>query len=261
MCLALIALQTHPRYAVVIVANRDEFHARPAAAAGWWDEGWLAGRDLEAGGTWLGVARDGRYAFLTNVREPQRQRPGAPSRGALVPRVLAHAGAPDRRARGGADGGRRPQRLQPADRRCARRALGKQPRRVGRRPSPTASPDSPTPRWIRPGRRSSGPRRDSRPGARPGPPTPGRCSRCSATTASLPTTRCRRPACRWTGNAGSRRRSSSASATGRVARRSITIGRDGVVSFVERRFDAAGARHRRLGVRVSRRRRRRTQPA
>jgi len=95
MCLALIALQAHPRYAVVIAANRDEFHARPAAAAGWWDEGWLAGRDLEAGGTWLGVARDGRYAFLTNVREPQRQRPAAPSRGALVPRVLAHAGAPN----------------------------------------------------------------------------------------------------------------------------------------------------------------------
>lgn len=95
MCLAVIGLQAHPRYAVVIVANRDEFHARPAAAAAWWDEGWLAGRDLEAGGTWLGVTRDGRYALLTNVREPQRHRPGAPSRGALVPRVLAGDGAPD----------------------------------------------------------------------------------------------------------------------------------------------------------------------
>ena len=51
MCLALIALDAHPDYAIVIVANRDEFHARPASPAGWWAEGWLGGRDLEGGGT------------------------------------------------------------------------------------------------------------------------------------------------------------------------------------------------------------------
>src|SRR5437764_7311328 len=53
MCLALLALAAHPRHAVVIAANRDEYHARPAAVAQWWNEGWLGGRDLTAGGTWL----------------------------------------------------------------------------------------------------------------------------------------------------------------------------------------------------------------
>ncbi|MEP7182445.1 MAG: NRDE family protein [Betaproteobacteria bacterium] len=95
MCLALIALDAHPHYALVVAANRDEFHARPTVAADWWDEGWLAGRDLEAGGTWLGVTRQGRWALLTNVREPARHDPHAPSRGALVASVLAHDGAVD----------------------------------------------------------------------------------------------------------------------------------------------------------------------
>ena len=87
MCLALIAFAAHPRYRVVVAANRDEYHARPAAPAAWWDEGFLAGRDLKAGGTWLGVDRRGRFALLTNVREPARHDPAAPSRGALVPNV------------------------------------------------------------------------------------------------------------------------------------------------------------------------------
>ena len=93
MCLAVVALRAHPRYAVVIAANRDEFHARPTAAAHWWDEGWLAGRDLAGGGTWLGVTRAGRWALLTNVRDPARFDPQAPSRGALVTRVLADPAA------------------------------------------------------------------------------------------------------------------------------------------------------------------------
>lgn len=88
MCLALLAIGAHPRYALVVAANRDEFHARAAAPAHWWDEGWLAGRDLAAGGTWLGVTRTGRWALITNVREPERHDPAAPSRGALVPRLL-----------------------------------------------------------------------------------------------------------------------------------------------------------------------------
>jgi uncharacterized protein with NRDE domain len=89
MCLAVIALDAHPRYALVVAANRDEYHARPAAAAAWWDATLLAGRDLEAGGTWLGVTRAGRFALLTNVREPHRIDRRAPSRGTLVPAVLA----------------------------------------------------------------------------------------------------------------------------------------------------------------------------
>jgi uncharacterized protein with NRDE domain len=92
MCLAVLALDAHPRYAVVLAANRDEFHARASDPAQWWtsDDGapLLAGRDRVAGGTWLGVDERGRYAFVTNVREPGRHDPAAPSRGALVPRVL-----------------------------------------------------------------------------------------------------------------------------------------------------------------------------
>jgi uncharacterized protein with NRDE domain len=94
MCLAVVALHAHPRYHLVVAANRDEFHARAAAPAAWWREGFFAGRDLVAGGTWLGIARNGRWSLLTNVREPQRHDPAAPSRGALVPELMTHAEAP-----------------------------------------------------------------------------------------------------------------------------------------------------------------------
>ena len=98
MCLAIIALDVHPRYELVLAANRDEFHARPAQAAHWWNDAHgpsiLAGRDLAQGGTWLGVTRAGRWAFVTNVREPGRFDPDAPSRGALVPALLRDARSP-----------------------------------------------------------------------------------------------------------------------------------------------------------------------
>lgn len=94
MCLAVVALHAHPRYRLVIAANRDEFHERAAAPAAWWPEGFLAGRDLVAGGTWLGITRSGRWSLLTNVREPQRYDAAAPSRGALVPELLTRAEAP-----------------------------------------------------------------------------------------------------------------------------------------------------------------------
>lgn len=96
MCLAALALDVHPTYALVVAANRDEYHARPTAPAHWWEEGLLAGRDLHAGGTWLGVTRDGRFALLTNFRDPSRNDPNAPSRGALVPEVLTDAAGLDR---------------------------------------------------------------------------------------------------------------------------------------------------------------------
>ena len=72
MCLILFAWQTHPRYSLVVAANRDEFHDRPTTAAGFWEEtpGILAGRDLQAGGTWLGVNCNGRFAAISNYREP-----------------------------------------------------------------------------------------------------------------------------------------------------------------------------------------------
>jgi uncharacterized protein with NRDE domain len=73
MCLILFAWQAHPRYSLVLAANREEFHARPTAAAEFWQDhpGLLAGRDLQAGGTWLGITRTGRFAAITNYREPQ----------------------------------------------------------------------------------------------------------------------------------------------------------------------------------------------
>ncbi|MDQ6621662.1 MAG: NRDE family protein [Pseudomonadota bacterium] len=95
MCLAVLGLGTHPRFSLVIAANRDERYARPTEPAGWWPEGWLAGRDLEAGGTWLGIDRNGRWALLTNVREARAKPAGAPSRGGLVTGVLADARDPE----------------------------------------------------------------------------------------------------------------------------------------------------------------------
>ena len=86
MCIILAAWQAHRDYPLVIAANRDEFFARPTRAAGFWSDApdILAGRDLSAGGTWLGVTRTGRFAALTNYRDPAREKPGAESRGALV---------------------------------------------------------------------------------------------------------------------------------------------------------------------------------
>lgn len=91
MCLILLAWKAHPSYPLVIAANRDEFFARPTAVADFWDDGErvLAGRDLSAGGTWMGITRQGRFAALTNFREPGNNRPEAPSRGQLVSDFLS----------------------------------------------------------------------------------------------------------------------------------------------------------------------------
>lgn len=72
MCLVLFAIDKHPDYSLVVAANRDEFHARPTAPASFWSDApsILAGRDLTAMGTWLGVSRTGRFAAVTNVRAP-----------------------------------------------------------------------------------------------------------------------------------------------------------------------------------------------
>jgi uncharacterized protein with NRDE domain len=94
MCLAIVALATHPRYRVVIVANRDEFHGRPAAPAHWWTSGILAGQDLIGGGAWFGVTRSGRWALVTNYREGIPRDPDAPSRGRLVTAALLDPSPP-----------------------------------------------------------------------------------------------------------------------------------------------------------------------
>ena len=108
MCLLVLAWKSHPHYRLVVAANRDEFHDRPAAPLAWWSDGSpvLAGRDLAAGGTWLGVTRAGRFGAVTNFREPTLVAvPDAPSRGGLVPGFLAGAEEPVeylRRLRGSA---------------------------------------------------------------------------------------------------------------------------------------------------------------
>lgn len=72
MCLILMAYHSHPDYELVLAANRDEFYQRPTQAMGFWQDhpDLLAGRDLEAGGTWLGITRQGRFATVTNYRRP-----------------------------------------------------------------------------------------------------------------------------------------------------------------------------------------------
>lgn len=89
MCLIVVAWQARDAGALVVAANRDEFHARPAAPADFWAEqpDILAGRDLEAQGTWMGVSRRGRFAAVTNYRGGHDPN-AAESRGALVARFL-----------------------------------------------------------------------------------------------------------------------------------------------------------------------------
>ena len=86
MCLILLALDVHPDYSLIVAANRDEFYDRPTARAAFWTDapGVLAGRDLKAGGTWLGVDRRGRFAAVTNYRQGQREGDAPRSRGHLV---------------------------------------------------------------------------------------------------------------------------------------------------------------------------------
>ena len=86
MCLIAFAWQAHADYPLVVVGNRDEFYNRPAQSAHFWEEQpqIFGGRDLSAGGTWMAVALNGRFAAVTNYRDPQNLNPQAKSRGALV---------------------------------------------------------------------------------------------------------------------------------------------------------------------------------
>lgn len=94
MCLVALALGCSERFPLVLASNRDEFFARPTAPLSWWpttagEPAVLAGRDLQAGGTWLGLSATGRLALVTNVRDGRANAPDAPSRGQLVPQWLA----------------------------------------------------------------------------------------------------------------------------------------------------------------------------
>lgn len=90
MCLIIFAFQTHPRYKLILAANRDEYYHRPTSPASWWEEArfLLAGKDLEAGGTWMGITKKGKLAALTNYRGTESHKKNAPSRGALVSQYL-----------------------------------------------------------------------------------------------------------------------------------------------------------------------------
>jgi uncharacterized protein with NRDE domain len=95
MCLILFAANAHPEYPLIVAANRDEAYARPAAQAAFWNDhpDVFAGRDLERGGTWLGISRDGRFAAITNYRQgrsPDAER----SRGELTREYLTGNAAP-----------------------------------------------------------------------------------------------------------------------------------------------------------------------
>lgn len=85
MCLILFAYNAHPRYKLILAANRDEFYSRPTAPAAFWRDvpKVLAGRDLTAGGTWLGITKTGRFAAVTNYRDPKAPA-GTKSRGDLT---------------------------------------------------------------------------------------------------------------------------------------------------------------------------------
>lgn len=97
MCLIVFAWHVIPDMPLIAAGNRDEFYDRPAKPADWWEDypQIYAGRDLQGGGTWIGVTRDGRFAALTNIRAPAEMRDDAPSRGALVSNFLAGSMSPD----------------------------------------------------------------------------------------------------------------------------------------------------------------------
>ena len=86
MCLIVFAWKQHPEFPLLLAANRDEFYARPALAAAWWEDAphVYAGKDLEAGGTWMGINKQGRFAAITNIRNGEGKKSGAPSRGNIV---------------------------------------------------------------------------------------------------------------------------------------------------------------------------------
>src|SRR5450432_3389459 len=98
MCLIVLAWRAAEAFPLVVAANRDEWRERPAEPARWWPDhpGLLAGRDLQAGGTWMGITRGGRFAAVTNFRDPSDKRSTARSRGGLVTEFLLGSDSPGR---------------------------------------------------------------------------------------------------------------------------------------------------------------------
>lgn len=89
MCILFIAIEQHPDYPIIICANRDEFHQRPTQNMHYWPEqNILAGKDLQAGGTWMGLSPNGNFSALTNFRRPANFDDKKRSRGDLVVKAL-----------------------------------------------------------------------------------------------------------------------------------------------------------------------------
>ena len=97
MCLILFSYQTHPKYSLILAANRDEYYNRPTEPLAFWNDrpDILAGRDLKRKGVWLGITRTGRICAITNFREPFLRIESAPSRGLLVSDFLAGQESPE----------------------------------------------------------------------------------------------------------------------------------------------------------------------
>ena len=97
MCLIVFANNVHPKYKLIFAANRDEFYNRPSEQADYWTEhpDLLAGKDLQAGGTWMGITKQGKFAAITNFRDLKNQRTDTPSRGNLTLDFLTSDISPD----------------------------------------------------------------------------------------------------------------------------------------------------------------------
>ncbi|MDN5211422.1 NRDE family protein [Fulvivirgaceae bacterium BMA12] len=97
MCLILFSYNDHPAYKLVLAANRDEFYGRPTKNAGWWDDqpNLLGGKDLKEQGSWLAITRDGKFAAITNYRDPKHIKADAPTRGKLVTDFLLNDHTPE----------------------------------------------------------------------------------------------------------------------------------------------------------------------
>lgn len=96
MCILFMAYRTHPDYPLIVAANRDEMYARPTKEAHFWEDDphVLAGRDLEQLGTWMGITKTGRFAALTNYRNPNEQKNDKRSRGHIVKNFLTSEKTP-----------------------------------------------------------------------------------------------------------------------------------------------------------------------
>ena len=98
MCLIFLGYDVHPAYRLIVAANRDEYYDRPTKPLDFWEDvpEILAGRDMIGMGTWMGITRSGRFAAITNYRDPLSQKSDAPSRGLLVSRFLSENMSPKR---------------------------------------------------------------------------------------------------------------------------------------------------------------------